>query len=336
MFFQVPQRAHLSHLSLVVLTPYLYRRFRRVIQTFNPDIINLNVKHYGFGCALFCHLVKRTRPKIKIVIETDQYQHNQLCFPLNLFVRFTYSYVHFIIGSTEVALSVAKHNGYSGKAALVAKSVCCDIFRPRVQRVSRLRFGMPQDKRIMGYIGPLNKSAGLEFLLDALTQCDQTTTLWIVGDGLEKESIIHAITRLGLQDRVVVSPMQYGIQLAELYSAFDGIVIPAITEEVWWTSAHRVCLEASQVECSIVVPESTYTREALANDVFTFENGNVDSLVDVLNGGVLDSDLADAMAVSLKHRVSLVSDVHKVAQKLAAIWNYLHQEVNEPHFTVNL
>lgn len=336
LFFRVPQHVYLSHLPFAVLNPNLVRKINGVIQAFNPDIIHLRFLHDGFGSALFCHFVRRTYPNIKIVLETDPCQHNQLRFPFNLFARFTYSYVHFVIGSTDVALSAAKRLGYSGKAALVAKSVSGDVFRPRGQSISRLRFGMPQDKRVMGYIGPLTKSAGLPFLLDALTRCDQTTSCWIVGDGPEKKSIIHTITTLGLQDRVVVLPMQYATPLAELYSAFDGIVMPAITQEVWRTSAHRVCLEASQVECSIVVPEATITRETLANDVFMFENGNVDALVDVLNGGSLDSDLANTMAVSLKHRVGLVSDVHNIAPKLAAIWKYLHGESSEPAFTVNL
>jgi UDP-glucose:(heptosyl)LPS alpha-1,3-glucosyltransferase len=92
----------------------------------------------------------------------------------------------------------------------------------------RRRLGVPETGPVIVFVGSGFARKGLKFLLRAWPEVGSAATLLVVGNDRSVASYKSMAARLGIAGRVIfVGPMETG---AELYSAFDGLVLPSLFE----------------------------------------------------------------------------------------------------------
>src|SRR4029077_15548891 len=81
-------------------------------------------------------------------------------------------------------------------------------FRPGERKASRARFGLPQDKILVGIAATLRSWKGHAYLLEAMTRLPDQIELVVIGDGPQRAALEKRIAELGLQGRVRMQGQQ--------------------------------------------------------------------------------------------------------------------------------
>lgn len=93
------------------------------------------------------------------------------------------------------------------------------------------RWGIPSDRKIVGFVGRLAPVKGARYLLEALPRIFEAvpeTHCFIVGDGEEKRILEKRSEELGLRRRMTFAGHRNGI--SEFLSGFDVLVVPSLNE----------------------------------------------------------------------------------------------------------
>lgn len=93
------------------------------------------------------------------------------------------------------------------------------------------KFGLPTDKKIVGYVGRLDAEKHLNVLVEAFNQLDDREVhLLIVGDGTEIERLRHLAESLGVADRVTLTGRVSDEDLVDLHKVPDVFCMPSPAE----------------------------------------------------------------------------------------------------------
>lgn len=112
---------------------------------------------------------------------------------------------------------------------VIPNGIDADAFRPVPGARERVRakWGIPNDARVVGYVGRLVAPKHVPLLLTAVEQLPGTRLL-LVGDGAEAEELRALSIELGMADRVTFTG-ETG-QVKDLYAAMDVHVNPSPAE----------------------------------------------------------------------------------------------------------
>lgn len=95
----------------------------------------------------------------------------------------------------------------------------------------RRRWGISQDAFVLGVIGRLSSEKGQQIFLKAfhgVVARAENCRAVLIGDGSEKERLVHLVRSLDLADRVLFTGHDPHIE--DVYPALDLVVIPSLTE----------------------------------------------------------------------------------------------------------
>jgi len=102
-------------------------------------------------------------------------------------------------------------------------------FRPGERKASRARFGLPEDKTLVGIVATLRSWKGHAVLLEAMTRLPSGIELVIVGDGPQREALEQKIAKLGLRGRVRMQGQQADV--LPWLRALDIFALPSFANE---------------------------------------------------------------------------------------------------------
>ena len=121
------------------------------------------------------------------------------------------------------------------QVVLIPNGVNTDYFRPpsaEEKAACRGRIDIAADKTLVLFVGRLVPEKGVDVLLQAWEQLPQGvrsgTLLLLVGDGAEREKLLHMIGSLGLQESVELAGEKQNVR--DYYWAADVFVLPSRTE----------------------------------------------------------------------------------------------------------
>jgi D-inositol-3-phosphate glycosyltransferase len=144
---------------------------------------------------------------------------------------------------------------YAADPALVSvvqPGVDLERFRPGA--ADRARFGLPENGRIIAFVGRIQPLKAPDVLISALAEMHSAGDVTLVicggpsGSGLDRpSSLIELAASLGVSDSVVFLPPQTGADLAALYRAADLVAVPSYNE-----SFGLVALEAQACGTPVV------------------------------------------------------------------------------------
>ena len=125
---------------------------------------------------------------------------------------------------------LVEHNGFrASRIESVPTGIDAGRFRPGERKAARARFGLPQDKILVGIVATLRSWKGHLFLIEAMTRLPEHIELVIVGDGPLREVIEQKIAGLGLQGRVRMQGQQADV--LPWLRALDIFALPSYANE---------------------------------------------------------------------------------------------------------
>ena len=118
------------------------------------------------------------------------------------------------------------HDCFSYKNSVVIKNgIDCKKFRPGSKQLAREYFSLPQDKKIIGCAGRLEKVKGHELAIKALPLLPQHVTLAIAGHGSERQALESLVSTLKVDNRVQFLGLVD--DMPKFYQSLDLFLLPS-------------------------------------------------------------------------------------------------------------
>jgi glycosyltransferase involved in cell wall biosynthesis len=124
---------------------------------------------------------------------------------------------------------------YGVKAPIYTLPTGIDVknFQRGLRYSIREKHGIPSNDKIILFVGRVAKEKNILFLIDAFFELHKridNTTLMIVGDGPERQEIIHKVSHLGIRNKVVFAGYITREDIVEYYRQSDLFAFASITE----------------------------------------------------------------------------------------------------------
>jgi glycosyltransferase involved in cell wall biosynthesis len=125
--------------------------------------------------------------------------------------------------------ALVEHGYPADRIRLIRSPIDIEQIRPVADDGSfRRRYGIPPDACVILHAGSMGKKQGLMNVVDAAASGDRLGrgVLWVfVGDGEDKSSLVDAVKRRGLEERVRFVPFQRDDELAAMFAAADVLLL---------------------------------------------------------------------------------------------------------------
>jgi starch synthase (maltosyl-transferring) len=218
------------------------KRLRSMLVTFQPHLVQSFLHHANILSAMTWH----SKDPWKVIAGyrvADPGRWRRF-----LERRYRQRWCHFTCVSSDVAEDIISHVGVDREHVTTIPNAV-DIARFRDARpLSSTDLGIPQGRRILGFIGRLHPQKGLEPLIphlprlfDMLPEHD----LVIAGEGPRRVALRKAVQRQGLDDRIFL--VGWSDKIPSLMASLDLLILPSS-----WEGMPNVILEAMAAEKPVV------------------------------------------------------------------------------------
>jgi glycosyltransferase involved in cell wall biosynthesis len=309
------ERVRLASLPTVNWYLHYYPALSDIVARHQPDVIHLWEEPWSLVALHAGWLRERLAPNAALVLETEQNILRRLPQPFEWIRQRTLQQADFDIGRQRECLDVIRACGFDGPSAVVEFCVDSTIFWPRDRSLARRE--LPATGLVIGYVGRIVQEKGLNDVLAAIHRCGCDISLWILGDGPDREQIIQRADQLGLGDRVqILEPRRPG-DVALFMSALDALVLMSRTTRTWKEQFGRVIGEAHACGIPVIGSDSGAIPSVVADGGWIIHEGDVVALADLLRHlGANRAELDRAGAAGLAQARRRFS-VENVAAKLA-------------------
>ncbi len=200
-----------------------------LISKIKPDIIHVQAPNYFGSMALIPAKLK----KIPIIATAFRAELDSVNFVINGLRRLTLKQYDHIVACSEFSKSLALKAGAKKEHTTVIYNSCNEtLFLSTSKTASRKKLGLPQDKKIILFIGNLIKIKGIFTLINALIDLRDKTDFYaiVVGRGEEEKVLRELIIKENLRDRVSLMGWYPQQQLPDFYHSADIFVLPSFIE----------------------------------------------------------------------------------------------------------
>jgi glycosyltransferase involved in cell wall biosynthesis len=123
------------HIGKIIFTGNLHFAFfisklKKLLQTFKPDIIDLEDEPFNAGTFQLVFYSKLFSPNSKIVLHASQHQYKNYPPPFNLFEKFTLKHADAILVRNFMAKDVLERKNYKGRLEIITHGVDTEAFKP--------------------------------------------------------------------------------------------------------------------------------------------------------------------------------------------------------------
>lgn len=192
-----------------------YREVKRIIEDFEPDVIHIQTP-VGIGRAAATLAKKFDIP----LVATNHAMPENLIDNLRLLAPFSrpinyilkeygarfYNNTDFVTLPTEAAIKMIERDSFRAPYMAISNGIDLKRFTPgKVEPAFYERFGIPQDKPIILYVGRLDGEKHVSILIKAAERMlakRQDIHFVIVGKGTDAENLQELAERLGLGERI--------------------------------------------------------------------------------------------------------------------------------------
>jgi glycosyltransferase involved in cell wall biosynthesis len=195
------------------------------------------------------------------------------------------------------------------------------VFRPLPPDVElRKKLGIPEESRVVVFVGRLIGLKGVHVLLRAMTRVDprENWRLIIIGDGSARDEVRQLAQELGIRDRVLFPGYIVNRELPSYYSFADLAVFPSIADEAFGMSICEAMACGRAVLCTRVggIPELVADGES----GILVEPRNWQELGERINSLLSDPVLRSGLGTKALERTRNLFTWEKVADRLQGIY----------------
>lgn len=194
--------------------------------------------------------------------------------------HFHNKYLHGIMGCNSECLKIIESVGGNMPKKLIFWGVDFSRFYSKNRALCRKNLAIPQDIKIVGYVGRLTKEKGLDTLVKAISKIEGYY-LALIGKGDYEEELNKIIDSLGLKERIFRDKNIKIEKLTDYYNSFDVFVLPSQTVFGWKEQYGRVLVEAMSCGIPIVASSSGAIVQTLSGypKGLIFKEGDVEDLI---------------------------------------------------------
>lgn len=233
----------------------------RVINHLNPDLIHIQAPNQFSTAALILGQLKKI-PVIGTVHRAEVDCTNLL---LSLARRIILSKYRHVIAVSEYTKKLAIKSGVRPSNIHVIYNSCNEsLFKPQSRSEARKVSGMPDDKKIILFVGNLISIKGIFVLIDTLNILKNKVDFHavVIGTGKEEESIKRYAANLNIIEKISFFGWITQSELLPYYNAADVFVLPSYTE-----GNSVAILEAMHLGLPIIASNTGGNPEIIINDV---------------------------------------------------------------------
>ena len=300
-----------------------YPQLSKLIEEFQPDIIDLWEEPWGLISVQVCQLRNRCFPKVKILSETEQNLDKRLPFPFESFRRYTLNNTDFAVGRNQESLNVLRSKGYSKATQVVPNAVDAKLFTSLDRKMCRQK--LPFDGFVLGYVGRLVEEKGLLDMIEALPFCPEDVNLIFIGEGSFKAQMERRACELGKRRQIHFLPAQPLKALPEFMNAFDALVLASRTTPRWKEQFGRVIIEAHACGVPVIGSDSGAIPEVIGKGGLIVPERNPEALAAAIRQLYHDADLRSRLGAQGRLQVEEKYTWECVAQQMHQIYQEMIQ-----------
>lgn len=217
-----------------------------ILKEFDPDIIHI---HTEFSIGLFgLWVAKKLKKPIVYTLHTMYDDYTFYLFPerfdkyakmvTHTYIRNIAKHATQIIGPSLKVVEFLKRCGVERHINIIPNITDLTLFLPENVNMERVglikqKYGLDSSVTTLCFVGRLGKEKSIDtlisFLYEAISE-GGNYKLFVIGDGPEKEALMHQAEGLGIRDRVIFTVKINHNDIAAFYYASDIYATASLTE----------------------------------------------------------------------------------------------------------
>jgi len=240
---------------------------------------------------------------------------------LKRFMRRTLNQADQLVTVSAAMKAELIRRGYpESKISVVYNGVDEALFHPLDLAESRKQLNLPQEKKILLFVGSLTiTSKGIDLLLDAVQEITESNLMvYLIGTGEEKPQIEALIHQKQLSDKIILHEPVPHAKLNDWFNAADLLVLPSRREGV-----PNVILEAMATGTPVVASNVGGIPEIIIPEItgLLHRSGSVNDLKDKITDALNHSWDDQAISQS-SQRFSWESNSQQYLQIVEKLLNF--------------
>jgi glycosyltransferase involved in cell wall biosynthesis/GT2 family glycosyltransferase len=258
-----------------------------------PDLIDLHEEPNALATAEVRLLRWLRRSRAPYLMYSAQNLEKRYPIPFRWFERSALRDAAGVYVCNREAGDILKRKGLIAPARYIPLGVDVQLFAPDE------RSG-PAAKKVIGYVGRLEKHKGVDVLLRVIAAREEWE-LRVTGDGSQAQALSRLAGELGIADRVRFLGHASGEELAARYRELDVIAVPSIPWPGWSEQFCRVAIEAMASGVPVVASATGAIPDVVAEAGILVEPGDPGSLERGMEAALEPGEWKRLRALGLAH-----------------------------------
>lgn len=295
-----------------------YPQLGHILQSFQPDVIDLWEETWALVSAQACWLRNRYLPHAKIVAETEQNINKNLPPPFENLRHYILQNTDYAVGRNTEATEVLRAKGYRGPLEVVPNAVDADLFRPLDRAMCRQKLGV--SGFVAGYVGRIVEEKGLMEMVEALAWCPQDVHLLFVGSGDFQPALEARVREMNKTEQVQFLPGRPQSELPEVMNALDVLVLPSRTTPRWKEQFGRVIIEANACQIPVIGSDSGAIPDVVGEGGLIVPERDAQALAQAIRQLQSDPERCRRMGIIGRRQAEEHYTWERVAQRMRDIY----------------
>ena len=291
----------LNELTELAYNILAYRRLRRALDSFQPDII---YERYNLFYLAGTLLARRSGVPLYLEVnspladERARYSGLRLQRLAHKLERYIWQSATRVLAVTEVLKDTMARAGVAPKRISVTPNGI------HLDQFATLKCRSPSADRVaLGFIGFMREWHGLDRVIDAVARYDghPAVRLTIAGEGPARPALERQVAALGIQEHVVFTGLADRATVPTLLASFDIALQPRVVD---YASPLKI-FEYMAAGCAIVAPDQPNIREVLTDNetALLFDSANPDAMWNAIVRLLADPELRQRLGEAAKEAV---------------------------------